>query len=262
MRVLQLFNLKRLFLLIKKDFCTRYKTFLLATGAGLSVLFIIHLMSIGGGQSWDLNVLFYPLILFIGGFVFTSFSFYELRQVQSRSFYLCIPASNLEKFVSQLFISSLGYVFLSLLIYFLFSLIVYSLTVLIFGASPKIFNPFEPDVWLVIRVYMSTQSIFLLGSIYFKENALMKTILSLFGFFIVCIAFMVGVIYFFDKISIHGRQVLFSSQVFQMSLESFNYSSLSNFINVMGYGLKLFFWFLMAPLFWIVSYFRLKELEV
>jgi len=264
MIITQFFNLKRFFLLIKKDFYTQYKTYLTGLGAIFSILFIVNAASIISAKFWNFNLVFYPLTLFIGGFIFTSLSFNELYQEQSRTFYLTIPASTLEKFISKMLITSVGYVIVSLILYFLFSLIVFSLTTLFFRLAHTIFNPFHQTNWLCIRIYLITQSIFLFGAVYFKKNSLIKTILSIFIILILYILFFNGIVFLIYKITSINNQIYFSFDLFNILFKkSTNLPPIINNIkNIINYGNKIIFWFLLAPLLWTVTFFHLKEIEV
>ena len=259
MKITNFLHPKRLFLLLKKDFYTQYKTFLLSLGAMFSLLFIINIVSVATAQSWNFNLIFYPLTLFIGGFIFTSISFSELRQEQSGTFYLCIPASNLEKFISQLLITSLGYIFMSLLLFSLFSLIVFSLSNLFFGITHSLFNPLHSDVWLCIRVYLITQSVFLFGSIHFKKNALIKTVVFFFVLSIFYFIFILITSYAFHTIISFNKEIYFSFKVFDKPYEFFNNDSLIAIKVFIENSFPIFFWFLLAPLFWVIAFFRLRE---
>ena len=264
MKIDEVFKLKRFYLLIKRDMFIQYKTYLLGLGAIFCILFIINISSIASYTYWNFNLVFYPITLFFGGFIFTSLSFNELYREQSRVFYVTLPASSLEKLLSKLIITSIGYIIGSLILYFLFSVAVFFLNTLIFGFGHQIFNPFHPIILHCIRIYFVTQSVFLLGALYFKRNAFLKTILSLFGLAIAYAAFILAILFILYVVTTINRHIYFSLEFFtQLGSKGFNYPSIINDMGkILLYIRQILFWFVLAPLLWIVSFFRLKEIEV
>jgi hypothetical protein len=258
------FNPKRFWLLIKKDVYTQYKTYLIGLGAIFCILIVINIASIASYKYWNFNLVFYPLTLFIGGFIFTSLCFNELYQEQSRISYVMLPASVFEKFVSKLVITSIGYVIVSLIIYFLFSVIVFFFNSLIFGIAHRIFNPFHPVIWVCVRVYLITQALFLFGAVCFRKNTLVKTILSLFGLAFVYTIFVSAVIVImYCVFSVNGH-IYFSFELFtEAGPRGVAYPSIIKTITILlAYNIRLLFWFAFAPFLWIITFYRLIEIEV
>lgn len=264
MQINNFINLKRFWLLLKRDMYTQYKTYLTGLGAIFCILFIVNISSIASYNSWNFNLVFYPLTLFIGGFIFTSMIFSELSPEQNRIFYLTIPASGLEKLLSKLIITNIGYVIGSLVLYFLFSVIAFFFNTLIFGFAHRIFNPFHPVIWLCIRIYLVTQSIFLLGAVYFKRNVFLKTILYLFGFAVAYAVFVFGIFFIMYSIMSFNSHIYFSLEFFMsFGQGGFSQSSVVSVISIiLLYISRILFWFVLSPLLWIILYFRLKEIEV
>jgi hypothetical protein len=264
MRINDFFNVKRFWLLIKRDVYTQYKTYLVGLGAIFSILIIVNVASIASYKYWNFNLVFYPLTLFIGGFIFTSLCFNELYQEQSRVSYVTLPASVLEKFISKLVITSIGYVLVSLVIYFLFSVIVFFLNSLIFGIAHRIFNPFHPVIWLCIRIYLITQAIFLFGAVCFIKNAFIKTILCLFGLALIYTIFVSAVVFIMYMVLSFNGHIYFSFKLFtETGAQGVNNPSvIITIATILAYNIKILFWFVLAPLLWVVAFFRLKEIEV
>ena len=262
MQISNYFDLRRLLLLIKKDFYTQYKTYLIALGAIFSILFLINIASVASSNSLNFHLIFYPLTLFIGGFLFTSQSFRELNNESSLIFYLSLPASNLEKFISKLIISSIGYIFVSLVVYFLFSLTTYIFGTLIFGHAHKIFNPFHHSILTSIHLYLVTQSIFLLGAVYFRKNNFIKTILSIFVFTIVYQIFIVITVYILYSVVVSNGHIYFPYEIFNpIFTEDYNGLVVKGIIGieVLIDIIKIIFLFILAPLMWVIAFYRLKE---
>ncbi|MBN1698978.1 MAG: hypothetical protein JW881_15780 [Spirochaetales bacterium] len=264
MRITDFFNIKRFWLLIKRDVYMQYRTYLIGLGAIFCILMIVNVASIASAKYWNFNLVFYPLTLFIGGFIFTSLGFNELYHEQGRVSYIVIPASVLEKFSSKLIITSIGYVIFSLVVYFLFSVLVFFVNTLIFGLAHRIFNPFHPVIWLCIRVYCITQSVFLFGAVFFRRSAFVKTILGLFGLATCYVLFAAAVFLTMYLVLSAGGHIYFSFELFtQTGPKGFGEPSVIRTIAVLlAYNANIFFWFGLAPLLWVTSYFRLKEIEV
>ncbi len=266
MQIKNHFDFKRLYLLIKKDFYTQYKTYLIGLGAIFSILYVVNISSVASYNSWNFHLVFFPLTLFIGGFIFTSLSFRELDNERSLIFYLTLPASNLEKFISKLLISSIGYVLVSLVLYFLFSLTAFVFCTLIFGYAHQIFNPFHHLILTCICLYFVTQSIFLSGAVYFRGNTFIKTILSVFVLAVLYQVFIVIIAYLLYSIITYRGHIYFSygilNNIFQEeSNNSYVVKGISE-IRIFVYIAKVLFWFVLAPLMWVIAFFRLKESEI
>ncbi len=259
----RVFNLKRFYLLLQKDFYTQYKTYLIAWGAISGILFIVNISSIASYNQWNFNLVFYPLTLFIGGFIFTSLSFNELTHEQSRISYLTLPASNIEKFASRLIATSIGYVLVSLVLYFLFSLFTFAVNYLIFGHAHPIFNPCHPLIGFCISIYLVTQSIFLFGAVYFRGNTFIKTILSLFtlaiAYWVFIILAALLTLYIISLTGyIHFSWDLFFKGLYYPSIPS----AFKSVFEIFSRVVRILFWFILAPLCWIITIIHLKEIEV
>jgi len=264
MRINEFFGIKRFYLLLKRDVFIQYKTYLTGLGAIFCILFIVNIASIASYNVWNFNLVFYPLTLFIGGFVFTSLCFIELNQAQSRIFYISLPASSLEKLLSKLLITNIGYVTVSSILYFIFSVIVFLFNSVIFGFAHEIFNPFHPVILNCIRIYLITHSIFFLGAVFFRKNAFLKTIVSLFVIALVYAVYILGISSLMYIFSSFSRHIYFSFDLFKnFSQNGIVYPSVVRVIaGILLYTIRILFWFFLAPLLWIISYFRLKEIEV
>lgn len=264
MKMNNTFQPRRLALLLKRDFYIQYRTYLVALGALFGVLFIANVASIVSADSWNFNDVFYPLSLFLGGFVFTSSSFNELNEPRDRAFYLGLPASTLEKFASKLIVTGPGFAFVSLVLYFIFSLSVYALTNLIFGMGHGLFDPFAESVWSHIRVYLATQSIFLLGAVWFRKNPLLKTVLLLFVMMVGYALFVALTVYLFYAAISTGTRPFIAFKIFDLPLHEGARipGTLLNILAVADCGFQVLFRYGLAPFLWTVSYCRLMEQEV
>jgi hypothetical protein len=253
------FSVPRFSLLLQRELVHHYKTLTTAFGFGLGVLLLLSILSVAGANTWNFHQTFFPLVLFWGGYIVTSMAFTEIHRAPRNYFYLTLPASPLEKYVSKLFLTSVGYILGALAGYFLFSLLVTGINFLLFRITLPVFNPFQADVWLSVRTYFVTQSLFMFGALFFKKTHFIKTVLSIITFFFV-LTFIMGIVFsivFFDYIQtgMIGKfhfSIPFSGQIFQQ---------FAPWGNVLSTIFSILFWVLLAPFFWVLGYLRLKESE-
>ncbi|MCK9484388.1 MAG: hypothetical protein M0R34_08500 [Candidatus Marinimicrobia bacterium] len=253
-----IFDWKRLIHLIKNEVVSSYRSLLVSTGAVGSVLLVIYLLQMLAHNLTAFHEVWYPLVLFIGGFVISSKIFSVLHDRRQNYVYLTLPASDFEKLVSKLILSSVGWIACSALFYFIFSALAAIISQIIWGDSMSIFNPFQYLYLKCAAIFLVLQSLFIFGSIYFKKSALAKTIgsLFLFGFILALISGLFARIIFAKYIPWCGNMNIdFEYYYFQAD-------NIETFARILGEIVKYSFWFLLAPFFWILSYIRLKEIEV
>jgi hypothetical protein len=205
--------------------------------------------------------MYYPLLL-IGGYIVTSLSFKELHLNGQSVFYLTLPGSSLEKFLSKLLVTSAGYALGSLIFYTAVSSAAEGINRLIFGNGHAFFNPFERSTLILLAVYLVTQAVFLLGSVYFRKLAFIKTNLYiwLFGLVVVILVAVIAWLIFRDY-AIGKRLEL--EPYFQRLGESGELQAvLVPLAEKFGRVAEVLFWGVAAPVCWVISYLRLRETEV
>ena len=251
---------KRLFLLVKRDILSKKLALLVVFGAIFAGVYLSSLVNIySSSPSRTLYFSLFANIIFISGFIITSILFKELHKKETAQNYLLIPASTFEKFLSRLLLSTIGFALLVLAGLTLMSYTVEGINTLIFGRHSIPFYPFSGDVFKVIAHYFVAQSIFFLGAIYFRRYNFIKTINSIF-IFLFALAIL-GVI--FTRIVYHD---IFSGFLksdnfyFQFHLNSLPIDS--DRTRMLVRTAEILYWIIPAPLFWTISYFRLKETEV
>lgn len=252
----EIFNAKRFFFLCRSDLYFNTKPLIISMGAIGSVLFMVTFFSAQSSRLWPIHDIFYPLTLFIGGFVFTSISFREIHTWNTGYSYLTLPVSNLERFFCKFIWTTIGYVVLSLVFYFCVTSVASVMSSFFFIKSHTIFSPNTRVIWLLIRIYLVTQSVIFFGAVYFKSQHLFKTLLALFILkfaFLIVLVLSIRIIYF-D----HFTGLFFPNPEMNLNID-FNQLSLFN-VKVTGENiLKCVFWFVLALFFWGLTYLRLKE---
>ena len=253
-----IFNWRRFVHLLKNEIMGSYRSLLVSAGAVSGVLMVIYLAQIATGHPTAFHSVYYPLVLFIGGFLISSKIFGVIHDRRQNYVYLTLPASNCEKLVSKLTLSALGWVIGSVVFYFLFSVLAAAIGQLIWNDSMVIFNPFDNLYLKSAGIYLILQSMFVFASVYFKKNAMAKLVASLFliGMLIALFTGLMARIILAKYIPWHGNMTIdFDNYIFQSN----NIESL--FLTI-GEIIKYLFLILMAPYFWVLSYIRLRETEV
>ena len=253
-----IFNIKRFGLLLRNDLFRNYRTLLIGAGSVAAIYLIIILAPMIFSHNcvgYDFHQGFFPMALFIGGFLLSAASFAEIHHSQKNTAFFMLPASRLEKLTSRLLLTNIVYVITAVVFYYLLNLVSIVLSA-IFGCGPfPVFNLFTREMLIALLVYFVIQSIFLFGSIYFKNHAFMKTGLSLFALGNVIALFsllMVRVVFFDFFNHMHAADNFMAT----------DFLYLKDIGETLLTILKYLFYFVLAPYFWILSYIRLGEKEV
>ncbi|MGB0176243.1 MAG: hypothetical protein ACPF9D_03695 [Owenweeksia sp.] len=192
----------------------------------------------------------YSSSLLITGFILSSLAYRDLGHTLKRYNYLTLPASALEKFLSQWLLTSLGWILLYTLAYTVYTWLANPIGRLIFNEVEfESFSPFHPQVLASMKFYFVLQGIFLVGSVQFRGYAFAKTlgVLSLFA----GACFLVTYVMMKDLfLSPHE-----CSDTDCELLDHFG----AHYIWPLACGL---FWWLLAPLTWLITYLGIKEKEV
>jgi hypothetical protein len=261
-KISESFTLLRFGLLLRRDFSLGYKSVVIAMLAVGGFVILWSVVSALSRQLTPMHQGLYGLLLFVGGFAVTSLAFKELHLEAQNIFYLTLPGSSLEKFLSKLLVTSIGYAVGSLLFYTAVSSAAEGINRLIFGYGHPFFDPFARNVLLALAIYLVSQSIFLLGSVYFRKLAFVKTSLYL---VLLGIAFSIvtGVaMWFVFRDYATGTRILFEPYLNELGqagdLEAVVRPLAERFFQVV----KVLFWAALAPVCWLISYLRLRETEV
>jgi len=210
-------------------------------------------------------------LIIVGGAFYAGRFFREIHSRSNGVAYFMIPATQLEKLTAGIIITSFYYFAMMIIAYIIgnllgtfFNNILASVDFIglnIFHYIPLQWKLFT-DSAVVFTINQKTidyyklfgisgslilvQSIFLLGSIYFKNNQTLKTFLSIIAFYFI-IAILV---------------------ILEIKLIMGDFTQNDNF-NLNMYNLKdnfkiisQIFYYLLIPFFWVVSYFRLTEKQV
>jgi len=253
------FNPRRFFLLIRNSLFLGRSLILLFSAAMGGMVIFLSILVVKYRGPLELFSIFYSVTLYIGGFILTVNIFEGLHHEARGAAWLCLPASTLEKFTSGLVITSIMYTIGIMMLFFLISLISEGIIRNIWGPGHGLglFNPLSKKILFNTLIYIILQSVFLLGEVYFKNHAVFWTILNL-------------VIYFFIFYMIAGitGKILFKDFYFlwhfvsMSSMPGLPSGYHEHILSIIKWAVYIGFWYLLAPLCWVIGYFRLKEKEI
>jgi hypothetical protein len=263
----------RLGRLVLRELATGYRSVLIAMAAVAGVIIITAALTMLGftvtgrgafGRSLSFYLNYFEQLLFIGGFIVTSFAFREVWQNGSGIFYLTLPGSTLEKLLSKILVTAVGYAVGSLVFMAVVSLASEGVIRLLFGAG---FGFPDLGAQLVTALksmlfYVITQSVFLLGSIWFRKTALVRTALWIMIFGVAAvIAAVVTARFSLAHLFTTTNGWVFSFNDSQLRSWFQSHGDLSG-LETAGRIVSWVFVGLLAPVCWLASYFRLAEAEV
>ncbi len=268
-------RLGRLFL---RELAVGYRGILVAAVTAAGAVIVISaisslLMMAGGAPSGTVQgdgyAGFFRLLLYVGGFIITSLAFREVWQPGGGISYLSLPGSTLEKLVVKLLLTSVGFAAGSLIFMSAVGAASEVIDRLVFGVGRGFFNPFTSSVLQAVARYMVIQSFFLLGSIWFKKLAFVKTALTMMVFAI-CL-FILGAIAMRIAIGPHLAAMARGGGPIGGWMLQLNGPGFQNLFTPgsRGYGGAHAFkiaaetlFIALAPASWVAAYFRLGEAEV
>ncbi len=256
MKIQEYFDLHRAYLVGKKDLFTAKKQFILAPATIIALILLVGMIAGRNGSIGnEMYSGFFMVILYIGGLITTSTLFRDSHDSENIHNFLMLPASVLEKYLVRFLFSTLGLILIASLIVFASSLITSLLNLILYKASPVIFNPFlNRDIWFGVQGYLVLQAPFFLGAIWFRKHNLLKTVLSLLVIHIL-LGILTGglgyvmIIRAFQDGSLHmGATEIFGNSFFSSR-------RILLFLRVLGQGV-------VPVTCWTAAYFRLKEAQV
>ena len=189
----------------------------------------------------------YAITLLAGGFILSSLSYRDLSNNLRSYNYLTLPVSTLERFLSMWLLTSFGWIFLYTIIYTIYTLFANAVGQFLFSELTfETFDPLGPFAVRFMKFYFVLHGVFLAGAAHFKGYAFPKTLLTLVLFAAVC----GGITYLIMKDMFY----------FDPTEESCSFIGLP--VYQVWLVIQWLFWWLLAPLCWVITYLGLKEQEV
>lgn len=121
------------------------------------------------------------------------------------------------------------------------------------------FNPFTQQTFTIIKTLLIIQSIFLAGASYFKKIPIFFTSLYVF-IFVLVMSLVIGLFSYYFITELGNEIGLKFSNVFDFSSGHMHEITIDELWS--GKILTMFFAYLLAPLFWTITYFNVKEKEI
>jgi hypothetical protein len=192
----QHFNFKRFNLLVLKHWAENRKRYVLSVMAfvGLLSIWFVFTMVVAdseGPMSIDIQKPTFFLSLFALGTVYASQHFSDFGSRTRAANLLLIPASSLEKFLCSLLYTALLFPIVFITTYYLIDILMITIAKTFFVAGDaaekvSVLNVFKVDFFRFnsnltlnfLLLFLSIQSAFLFGSVYFKKYNFIKTVIS------------------------------------------------------------------------------------
>ena len=248
------FNINRFKNILRKELHSNLKHSVLIIGAMFSIFTIIVLLIFQFGEKpTEQNVLdkfhlfTFGIMLFVGGIFITSFSFLDLRSNTKAHFYLLTPTSAFEKFLANLLFSLVGYMIFMFVTYFAYSHIFNWIVEATYDLKFVDIDYTNKDLSIAINVFIFVHSLFFLGSAYFKKYPLILTPIATF----IVVSFLIISSEILKKIIFPGVDV-------DTHVNSVNLEELFNFYQLIG---RIVLFYILPPIFWFMTYLKLKEKE-
>ena len=251
MKLADHFNISRFLLLLKMELYRSRKGILITIVVTFDLLILGFFMDSAFGYQKISNShpVAYTVALLAGGFILSSLAFHDLGSTLKRHNYLMLPASALEKFLSMWILTCVCWIVAFTLLFAIYATGVNSLGRLFFSDKTYVaFDLFGKIPLTAIKYYVVTQGIFLAGAVHFRGYVLPKTLLSVLLLGMIC-----GIIFYFTMSDLFRTHVEFIDQYSKMTG-----TPLYNLWVI----LKWLFWWVLAPLCWVITFTGLKEQEV
>lgn len=248
-------NINRLGLLLKRFFIENKQRELIFWGIATLVFTLMHEAEPA------------KIFIYISGFMFAARQFKIFSYSPTGMHYLLIPATHIEKLTVSILLSTIYFFVASMTAYCIGNVVGTNLLNYIFEtAKPVNWALFQSDVVMhtslvnlekvnqfiaMIGAFVMFQTIFLVGSLYFKRNAVGKTCLAI---AVISIVFVIIQLSFMKvlwaDLHIAGKNISYYFDLNKSDLSPNQFLAL----DILSY--------LLIPFFWVVSYFRLKEKQV
>lgn len=173
------FSIHRLYLLSRRQVFSNGKSLIIAFGGVAGFLLIISLLVAYFNPTalTGLTALYFTS-MFIGGYIFTSHIFNEMHQIQKGYNFLTLPVSIHERLANAWLLTGIFFPALSLLV--MAAMVFLANLIMNFTVDVAPFQSvFSHNSFVLIRIYIITQTIFLFGSVYFRKNNFLKTLLAI-----------------------------------------------------------------------------------
>jgi hypothetical protein len=280
----QTFSFSRWWWLVQKHWSenARKYTLTLIAMAGLLLVWFgfLILMDRYHPLSKDMQAVVFYSGLGIVGCLFAGSFFGELSSKPKTIYYLSVPASHLEKLASALFYVVVVFIVSYTLIFYLVDIPMVKVAnalsyqrwlneyPTLAEQQQHVFKPdeiinlfsterYEFPHYYAFLIFLPVQALFLLGSVYFERFAFIKTAIA--GLLI--ITFFVFFMKFSNDTILPNESGLYDS-IIRIKVWDLGPGKIVTLPGWLDTALHFIAKFAFAPIFWVISWFRLKEKEV
>ena len=193
-------------------------------------------------------------VFFVGGYILASRVFQELGDYRTGYMYLTLPVSNLERLLVGWATTSVMYSMLGMAAFLILSHLANFLAASSFGFQFQWIG-FGTIPWVkLFGIFIVTQSVFILGSAFFKKHAFLKTLLAIF-----ILQNVIGIISFLLGWGIITEFSTGSLSIQENSISEGLVLIMETTVPIVA---KILFWGILGPFFLTASYFKIKETEI
>lgn len=284
----QVFDISRFGLLVRKHWGDNRGKYLLSLGAIASLLLLwygfLNIVDSRGAANEEGQIIAYYVGLFITGSLYASLLFSDLANKPKGINFLAVPAAQLEKVLVMILYSVFIFFVCYTCIFYVVDFLMVKLNNAIRLAAWKeelhgveeVFKPryvanvffrdfndgtgpyFDP-LAMAFTLFFGVQGAYALGSIYFPAYSFIKTTIALLLLVLFYILVIAKVLY---PILPQGYFDNGLTRFYPYSINGPNSEKLVQVPSWVGQVIFGFFRYVLAPAFWVITYFRLKEKEV
>lgn len=240
--------------------------------AGVMLLLLItFFLTDGNVRRYSDLVPFYLIGLFLAGGIFTSMSFAELGSKPRGIDFLLFPASHLEKFLSTLLVTTVGFLLLYHAAFYLAAVMGDAISFARYGkhiSNDLVEYTARNKWWYGYYFWFVMQAIFLLGAIYSQKYSFIKTMF----FFMLFIGglYLLNSVFAFIFFGNHMSKWNEHAPFIGVSIVPGKMDGTRDFmphrflvlpqkyIDILLFTGK----YLVAPCLWVIAYFRLRDKEM
>jgi hypothetical protein len=252
MNLTNYFNSSRFGLLLKMELRRSIKGILIAFVIIFDILLVGFILDniFTNYKVYTAHQASYAVFLILGGFIITSLSFNDLSNPLRRHNYLTLPASTFEKFLSMWFLTCVVWIVVYTIAFTLYTVLANSIGNVFFKHVTFLaFAPLAATPITAIKYYLVIQGVFLVGAVNFRGYVFPKTLLT-----ILLIAIVGGLVFYIFMFDIANSNL-------ECTLDKCNPMQEERY-RQMWQVIQWMFWWLLAPLCWVLAYFGLKDQEV
>ena len=261
------FNITRFIALLKRDVFENARSVLLALFTILGIYTVILVLSAIVFNNTTLAMFpdkAYYILFFIAGIFISGMAFSDFRNKEKTMYYLMLPASSLEKFLSMFLLTTVGFVIIYTTLFAGFNLLnILAIKSILGDVSIPFLGFVFADFIDMFLVYLSVQSLFLFGATMFKKSPLFYTFLFSFVAAILYsfIQVMMAKYLFSDLVDVvgssSGAHIVSTSSDFSFG-QMYNGDTSAISLQVS----HIFFSYIFPLALWVAVWFKIKEKEV